>query len=353
MMSIVAFPLGDWLMTQAMTTEPNGSAVAWILAATNLAALLAVGWVVTRWQATRHRLDALTVEHKSTAEAHRDLLEKERKQAKDLDTKREEVGETKKELAAQRKKTHEAQEEAKKLREQNKALGEELQRARGSRPAVIPESSRRDAEKPRVEPPRAAVEPEKAKPTVETKPTVATEPTAEPEPVTPYRTSPARTPAPAEANDESLRRLHHLEEALRGQTAELEKEREAARLARVEVKSMQRRVESLRRVDLISTGKIEVLEDKLSHLGRQYYDVISELAALKGEVRPPPPAEERQSRRPPRPAAETVHDEPSPADEREALAALAEETPRDELGPDAAPARREPPESPPESHESA
>ena len=54
---------------------------------------------------------------------------------------------------------------------------------------------------------------------------------------------------------------------------------------------MQRKVEGYRRVDIITKGKMEILEDRITQLGRQYYDAVSELAVLKGEV--PDSAERR------------------------------------------------------------
>lgn len=49
-----------------------------------------------------------------------------------------------------------------------------------------------------------------------------------------------------------------------------------------------KRIEDLRRLDLMSRGKIEVLEDKLKRLGRELYENISALAQLRGEVGPVP-----------------------------------------------------------------
>jgi hypothetical protein len=58
------------------------------------------------------------------------------------------------------------------------------------------------------------------------------------------------------------------------------------RADRSEHKKLERYVESLRRITVVSKSKVELLEDKLAHLGRQYYEAVSELAALKGEVGP-------------------------------------------------------------------
>lgn len=49
-----------------------------------------------------------------------------------------------------------------------------------------------------------------------------------------------------------------------------------------------KRIEDLRRVDLMSRGKIGVLEDKLKRMGRDLYETISALAQARGEVRPIP-----------------------------------------------------------------
>ena len=62
---------------------------------------------------------------------------------------------------------------------------------------------------------------------------------------------------------------------------------------------MKRRVEKFRRVDMISKGQMEALYDRLQGLGKRYYDTISELAHLKGDIQPQPAPETLRLRQPP------------------------------------------------------
>ena len=106
----------------------------------------------------------------------------------------------------------------------------------------------------------------------------------------------------------------------------LEAERHTARAHKAELARLRHYCEQLRRIDMVSKGKVEVLEDKLAALGRQYYETVSELAALKGEVVPPRPRDD--SRRPgsrPRPPADAARAESDAAHETpEADALLAQ-----------------------------
>lgn len=72
---------------------------------------------------------------------------------------------------------------------------------------------------------------------------------------------------------------------MRGQQQALQQDLKEAR--RREARQA-KRIEDLRRVDLMSRGKIEVLEDKLKRLGRELYEAISALAVAKGQVSPVP-----------------------------------------------------------------
>jgi len=86
---------------------------------------------------------------------------------------------------------------------------------------------------------------------------------------------------------------------MRGQQQALQQDLKEAR--RREARQA-KRIEDLRRVDLMSRGKIEVLEDKLKRLGRELYEAISALAVAKGQVGPVPSPRSRP--RQPQPAKE-------------------------------------------------
>jgi chromosome segregation ATPase len=240
----------------AQTAETSTPGWIWALVICLVAAAAGATWAFAQLRGTQRRLTQMTVEHESTTAAHRELLERERKQAKTLDEKRDEIRDLKRDLAAQKKKNHSSQEETKDLRKELRDVNDELARARKQqRPAF--------AEKP---------EPTEKK---------ETKPAPEPE-----------KPAPEPKVDaDTASRIADLEAELDAKGEALKKDRTSLREARAELKNLRRRVEGLRRIDLVSTGKVEMLEDKLRAMGRQYYDAVSELAALKGEVKPPAPRE--------------------------------------------------------------
>ena len=102
-------------------TGMSGGGLAAVLAvAAMLAATVVV--LVLRLRATRRALKSLSVEHQSTTEAHRALLDKERKLGKDLDQRRDEIKELKQDLGSQKKKGHSSQEEVKSLRAEIKLV---------------------------------------------------------------------------------------------------------------------------------------------------------------------------------------------------------------------------------------
>jgi predicted nucleic acid-binding Zn-ribbon protein len=247
--------------------EPTLPGWIWGLFIAMVAGAAALGWVIVQLRTSRRRLAQLSVEQESTTAAHRELLERERKQAKTLDSKRSEITELKREMAAQRKKNHASQEEAKGLRKEVRDLTADLNVARRQ--------------------PRPAFE---SKPESKPEPAVAAEPVkTEPVPAPPVPREEKKQEVTASSKLEA--RVAELDAKIEEKQKALEQQKSEARAMRAELKSLRRRVEGLRRIDLISTGKIELLEDKLRVLGRQYYDAISELAALKGEVQPPAPRE--------------------------------------------------------------
>jgi uncharacterized protein YlxW (UPF0749 family) len=248
-------PIGH-LVATLITAQADASGVPAGVAAT-LGILAAVGtalfvWAFLQLRSVRQRLNALTVEHRSTTDAHRALMDKERKQSKKLETKRDDVKDLKRDLAAQKKKNHTLQQELKQLRTELRDQTQAAAKARTTRPAFseAPAKVAKAVEEDR--PPKPETKPE------------------------PPKVEEAKPAQRAEADDAKLNEL-------------LTKERETVKSLRAELKKLRRRAEDLRRVDLITKSQAAVLEDKVRTLGRQYYDAVSELAALKGEVAPPPP----------------------------------------------------------------
>lgn len=100
----------------------------------------------------------------------------------------------------------------------------------------------------------------------------------------------AARPAPSPSDEENaLTQALFAAEAARAANEAKNLELQAAlKEARRQLGRKDKRLEDLRRLDLMSRGKIEVLEDKLKRLGRELYENISALAQLRGEVGPVP-----------------------------------------------------------------
>jgi len=194
--------------------------------------------------ATQGKLDDLSEQHKSTQE-------KQRKADKDLDGKRDDIRKLKNDLAAQRKKSHAAQEETRKLRDDLKTSRKAFDEERIERKAFD------KSDEIKVAP---VVEKKKAVPEAEAAPTKG---------------------VTLKEMKQSLEDLRGAESALKEQ---LTTERDKGHKNLAELKELRRRVEGYRRIDMITSGRFEVLEDRLNNLGRQYYEAVTEIAVLKGEV---------------------------------------------------------------------
>ncbi|MBT6490334.1 MAG: hypothetical protein HOK97_11265 [Deltaproteobacteria bacterium] len=187
------------------------------------------------------------------------LSSREKKLEKDLAEKTSQVGQLKKDMGTQRKKTHAAQEEVKTLRNSHKSELEKFKKGMGATPAF--------QEAGQKAPVAEVAEVAPAKPEVKAAPV----PTAE------------------ELTQEQLDNIKKLEERKDYLETKLTENKKYVAKVKAEVKETRFRVERYRRVDIMTKNKTGVLEDKLLTLGRQYYDAISEIALLKGDVKPPRP----------------------------------------------------------------
>lgn len=188
---------------------------------------------------------------------------KQQKSKKDNAERDEALRNAKQEIAAQRKKNHTAQEELKQLREQVREQTRLRIEAQESRPAFAEVERPTPPPKPKPTPP----------PPPAPAPVVLAQPSAEQE-------------AAMDKLQQTVDRLHSDH---RGLQEQFTAERTAAAELRSELKKQRKRAEDFRRIDIITKSKMEVLEDRLRHMGREYYEAISELAALKGHVAPPKP----------------------------------------------------------------
>jgi predicted nuclease with TOPRIM domain len=281
------------LLPALLAAEPgSGSSTGMVL--TLLLIAVAASFVaivtVTRLRAVQRELSKVRKESAEAQETAKGLHARERDLQKRLDERHEELRDVKQDLAGLRKKHHTSQEESKGLREQLRVKTDERDRATHSRPAF------------------------------ETTPSA---PAAKPKPVVKEEvkeTKPADAPAVEKVAAEVNGRLEKLEAEHQELMAELDSERQRARTQKAELHKLRTFTEQLRRIDLISKGKVEVLEDKVAGLGRQYYEAVSELAAVKGEVVPPSPRQKGDGAR-----KERRKQDAEPDDQRPESDALAEQ----------------------------
>lgn len=109
----------------------------------------------------------------------------------------------------------------------------------------------------------------------------------------------AQSPMPPVPKDPSLEALKaELATLQRQQQQQLAEHEQQQRLlveqlqeTKEALRRLRRKSEDSRKLEFVSKAQNQVLTDKLKHLAKQYYDAISELAVLKGEVQPPRPKE--------------------------------------------------------------
>ena len=253
-----------------MASAPIGNAIGTLLPAGLLVCtvVMVVGGLRLRALKADHTTQAQQLQQQN--ELSRAVQEQLQKSRASLEEKQAEVQSLRQESGSQRKKNHVTQDEIKRLRA---ALKEETERriaAQNTRPAFA------DPVKPKngasEEKPAAA------------KPAQASEASAAMAVSTPAA---AAGPSPSELA--LAAQVKTLELTLEQHKQTIKAERTAAHEVKDELKKLRKRSEDLRRIDIITKSKMEILEDKLRHLGRAHYEAISEVALLKGEVQPPKP----------------------------------------------------------------
>jgi len=223
-----------------------------------LAALCAVAAfaLLSRSKKLDEQIASLTAQLDENKTLLKTSTSREKKLEKDLSEKTQNITQLKKDMGAQRKKTHSTQEELKTLRNTHKTEIEKLKKASLGKPAF--QTATQEAKKPEA-----------------------------------AQAAPAKTEAVQEvqvdASQEQLDRIKQLEEQKGKLETKLAENKKYISKVKAEVKDSRYRVERYRRVDIMTKNKTGVIEDKLLTLGRQYYDAISEIALLKGDVKPPRP----------------------------------------------------------------
>jgi hypothetical protein len=285
----------------------------------------------------------------------------EREVAKKLEERLEELRQLKLEIGGLRKKNHTATEETKALREQLRAQADERDRLLAARPAFEAAPAKAKTGKPArptgaavaasgdaaaVAPSAssvastAAVVPAATTTTGETNagaPATKAESQALGQTKAPAQTqgqgeARGEASASAAADSELTARHAKLESERATLAAALETARETVERQKVELAHVKHYAEQLRRIDMISKGKVEILEDKVASLGRQYYEAVSELAVVKGDVVLPRPGRAHQAKRAgggrPKPQRSSNGDQAAPTT-HESKTAHSERDPRD------------------------
>jgi chromosome segregation ATPase len=288
-------------------------------AALALAVIAFVLWLsgLSKAKAASARVASLLVENASLQEQVKQIGAEQKKSAKLLEARSDELTEIKKEIGALKKKNFALQEDAKKTRTSFEAKLEEREKQLVARPAF----EHVEEEKPKgMKGEGSKAEGRKAdhrSPTADSRMPMADgrslmadgrEPTSD-------------KPATASADNELARKLENVTRENTELATRLGKVESDLRDALGERRRMKKKVEDYRRADLVAKSRVDVLNDKLGSMGRQYYDAVSELAALKGESAPPaprPPAEK---------TAEAKASEASsePADEDDEVHTLSQE----------------------------
>ena len=250
-------PLATALVAQAGSSAT--SPITLIVAAAFIAAAVGCFMLYSRLGALQTQIDEVQTKLTTKDQELRETTSREKEVRKELTEKNEAYTKLKHDLAGQKKKLHTANEEAKSLKKAHKEEVDKLQRRVSTKPAFQ----------------------EAAKVEVKTKP-------ADTKAEAPSETKSEAAPEPASANTEELEALRATNQKLK---TRLEENKQYISKAKREVKDSRFRVERYRRIDIITRNRTELLEDKLLTLGRDHYDVISEMAVLKGEVQPPRPRE--------------------------------------------------------------
>lgn len=269
-----------------------------------LAVIAFVLWLtgLSKAKASSARVASLLVENASLQEQVKSLSADHKKSTKLLAERSEELTEIKKEIGALKKKNFALQEDAKKNKSSFEAKLEEREKQLVARPAFEhmdePKGKKAEGRAPKAD---------DRGPSADGRKPIADDRLAMAESRAPMADERSQGGLTASADAETSRKLESLTKDnadLAGRLAKLESE---LRDAVGDQRRMKKKMDDYRRADTVAKSRLELLNDKLGSMGRQYYDAISELAALKGESAPPAP------RAPAEKVPEASGDEPAPA----------------------------------------
>lgn len=267
-------------------------------AALALAVVAFVLWLsgLSKTKGLTARVDSLLVENSSLQEQVKHAIADQKKAQKSLEQRNEELVEIRKEIGAIKKKNFALQEDVKKTKSSFEAKLEEREKQLVARPAFEDVEPEETKSKKKAKSDSRGASADGREPSAESREPNADGrvPSAESRAANPDGREPnAESRGPiadaASADAELTRRV----ESLGAENAELKSRLDRLendlRESNAEQRRAKKKVDDYRRAEMVIKSRMELLNDKLGSMGRQYYDAISELAALKGEKAPPAP----------------------------------------------------------------
>jgi len=241
------------LVIQQIANEGFVTRLAYGLGFLALAAILTSLWLNLRLRKLQAEMGAQKDELSSAEGSKNEFRTKAKDFEKEIEKRKNEISELKNKLGKQKRKVHDLQEAHKKSEKSWQDDKQKLEGALTQKVAFNESAKTPEPVQPKAVIPKVPVEQEK------------------------------------KADDSELRKEEALK--LKRQISSLEEqlhqERDQVKAYKRDMRQAARRMEGFRRIDILTKNKLELAEDKLAQLGRDYYDAISELAALKGEVVPP------------------------------------------------------------------
>lgn len=232
-----------------------------------VATVASIWWSIGNTQASREKLQAALTQ---IEELKNKPVKSKNKKAESSDNSalKGEISNLKRDLSQAKKRAHDTQAELKAELDRERASRKELEKRLNDTPAFQDEATKAKAA------------------------TVATKPPMPKEDTTQEVTEPVVSTQPVVDEESELGKANAFIAKLKDERSELI---ESKKNLKRELKDARYRVERYRRIDLVKQREHELVDDRLLTMGRLYYDAVSQIAAMKGEVVPPKPRELREA----------------------------------------------------------
>jgi len=233
-----------------------------------VATVASIWWSIGNAQTSRDKLQAALAQLDELKNKPASKSKSKKTESTDNSALKGEISNLKRDLSQAKKRAHDTQAELRAELDRERASRKELEKRLNDTPAFQDETNKAKAA------PVAAKAPE-------AKEIAAQE---------------AKEPAPADKpvidEESELGKANALIARLKNERSELI---ESKKSLKRDLKDARYRVERYRRIDLIKQREHELVDDRLLTMGRLYYDSVSQIAAMKGEVVPPKPRELREA----------------------------------------------------------